>query len=126
VCLPAGRRPARLGTKKPRVASEAAAPLPSIGRSEKLLVERLRHERDEAVELQAASAAVLKAISSSPGDLHSIFRVMLANALRICEAKFGHLLLYDVTRPTCMMFPDPIASTGLGRLAWSKQVIHQI
>ena len=89
-------------------------------------VAHLRHERDEAVELQAASAAVLKAISSSPGDLHSIFRVMLANALRICEAKFGHLLLYDVTRPTCMMFPDPIASTGLGRLAWSKQVIHQI
>ena len=49
----------------------------------------------ESLEQQTATSDVLKVISSSTGDMKPVFETMLANALRICEAKFGHLLLYD-------------------------------
>src|SRR5262249_13087178 len=55
-------------------------------------------ELSESLEQQTATSEVLKVISSSPGDMKPVFEAMLANALRICEAKFGHLLLYDGKR----------------------------
>src|SRR5207342_2597699 len=42
-----------------------------------------------------ATADVLKVISSSPGELGSVFEAMLSNATRICEATFGSMLLRD-------------------------------
>ena len=35
---------------------------------------------------------------ASPRDIKPVFGAILANALRICEAKFGHILLYDGER----------------------------
>jgi GAF domain-containing protein len=58
-------------------------------------LEARTRELSEAREQQAATAKVLRIISSSPGKLEPVFETILANATRICEAKFGNLLLYE-------------------------------
>ena len=58
-------------------------------------VTRLARERDDAVEQLSATSEVLKLISSSPGDLQAVFEAMLANAVRLCEAEFGDIYLYE-------------------------------
>jgi GAF domain-containing protein len=94
----------------------------------------------ESLEQQTATSEVLKVISSSPGDMKPVFEAILSNALRICEAKFGHLLLYDGDSFEATHLHDvppsyreyweehapirPAPNTGLGRLARSKQVAH--
>jgi two-component system NtrC family sensor kinase len=109
-------------------------------------VARLREELKRAtvdlaqsVERQTATANVLQVISSSSGDLQPVFRSMLDNALRICEAKFGNLLLFDGkgflpaelhNSPAAYreLYKDgplvPGPNTGLGRIVTAKQVVH--
>src|SRR5215831_12468802 len=54
---------------------------------------RLRRELAEALEQQTAASEVLRVISSSPGELHSVFQPMLANAVKLCEATYGAMWL---------------------------------
>src|SRR5262249_6419421 len=56
---------------------------------------RLLNELRESLEQQTATADVLRVISGPPGTLEPVFNTMLANAIRVCEAKFGGLFLLE-------------------------------
>jgi GAF domain-containing protein len=72
----------------------ATMPQESATDLESRLAQALR-ELSEAREQQMATSEVLRVISSSPGELEPVFEAMLANAVRICEAKFGALYLCE-------------------------------
>ena len=70
---------------------------------------RLLNELRQSLDQQTATSQVLQVISSSPGDLEQVFAIMLENATRICEAKFGALYLSqsDGFRATAMHNAPP-------------------
>jgi two-component system, NtrC family, sensor kinase len=102
-------------------------------------VQARTRDLSESLQQQTATSEVLSVISSSPGDLDPVFQAMLANAMRICDAKFGNLFLFEggafrevsnVNTPSgfeAFLERGPCApspGTGLARVVSTKQVAH--
>jgi signal transduction histidine kinase/HAMP domain-containing protein len=49
----------------------------------------------EALEQRTATSEVLRIISSSPTDLQPVYRAILSNVTRLCDANIAALFLYD-------------------------------
>jgi class 3 adenylate cyclase len=75
----------------PKAVARSASPA-AEGETE---VARLTRELNEARQQQMAATDVLEAISSFAGELDVVFRTILTNATRICQAKFGVLMLRE-------------------------------
>src|SRR5688572_10037737 len=54
-------------------------------------------EHEETLEQQAATAEILRVISSSPSDMQPVFDSILEHAMRLCDAGLGTVGLYDGT-----------------------------
>ena len=73
--------------------------------------ERRTAERNGALARESAIAEVLQVINSSPGNLAPVFDSLLEKALRLCEAAFGVLIIWDgeqFHRAAFRGFPDEL------------------
>jgi hypothetical protein len=143
-----GRKLRSTGTKaRARVASSdesQAALITKLKAHARNLEKKLEvrtHELTEAREQQVATSEILRVISSSPGELEQVFKAILENATRICEAKFGMLYLWEgegqysvaalhgapprraeERRRGVVIRPAP--GSALGRIAGTKHAVH--
>ena len=102
-------------------------------------VQARTRDLSEALEQQTATSEVLEIISSTPGELMPVFETMLANATRLCEAKFGHLYLHEggalrvvASHNVPAAFAearrrgpfDPASGSPSGEVIRTKQTVH--
>ena len=95
----------------------------------------------QALEQQTATAEVLSAINSSPGDLQPVFDIILAKAMTLCDGAFGTFATFDgqrlhtvVTRGVPEAFahyrlsnpPTYGPGTGPARLIAGEDYVHDI
>jgi GAF domain-containing protein len=123
------------------IAIENARLLNELRRRTTDLTERTT-DLTEALERQTATSEVLQVISSSPAELEPVFQAMLENAVRVCQAKFGIMFLYDgeafraaalhgtspayaeARRRAALVVRDLHPDVPAARLARTKKLIH--
>jgi two-component system, NtrC family, sensor kinase len=79
-------------------------------------------ELTESLEQQTATSEVLQVISSSRGDLEPVFVTMLENAVRICGATFGTMLLFEGEQMRRVAMHN--APPAYAEYAAKKPVVH--
>jgi two-component system NtrC family sensor kinase len=102
--------------------------------------ERLKWERDEALEQQRATAEILRLIRASPTDLQPIFETIVRNAVSLCGSLFANVFRFDgellhwvashnvgpsfvdLLKTKFPMRPDP--SQVAGRVLFRKSVVQ--
>jgi signal transduction histidine kinase/integral membrane sensor domain MASE1 len=130
----------RTNTDLDRRADMRTAELAAANQALRDEVSRRASTEKEALEQQTATSEVLRIIASLPGELQPVFRAMLENAIRICEAKEGALFLNDhgifTAAVTLGVVPEfgeflrkrggfpPGPNTTNGRLLRTKEVVH--
>jgi signal transduction histidine kinase/regulator of replication initiation timing len=139
------RKPPKARLRKPAAPKRRRADGASGGKAataselQRQLEQRAR-DLKEARDQQAATSEVLSIIARSPGDLKSVFDAILKNATRLCDAKFGNLLLYEsgaFRRVALYGAPrawaeatsrqpviPPNAANPLYRIVRTRQVVH--
>jgi two-component system NtrC family sensor kinase len=102
--------------------------------------ERLKSERDEALEQQRATAEILRLIRASPADLQPIFETIVRNSVSLCGSLFANVFRFDgellhwvashnigpsfvdLLKTKFPMRPDP--SQVAGRVLFRKSVVQ--
>src|SRR5206468_10662354 len=102
-------------------------------------VQAKTRDLEESLRQQTATSEVLQIISSSPGDLAPVFDKMLENAIRVCGAEFGSMLLVEegfVRQAALYNAPPAFAAARTNKVSRphpqstlasairSKQVVH--
>jgi hypothetical protein len=67
---------------------------PTVRDLEKRLAEALKREA-EALEQQAATAEILRVISSSPTDVQPVVDIMAQSAVQLCDGLFAGVFRFD-------------------------------
>jgi len=75
---------------------------------------------EESLQQQTATSEVLQIISSSPGNLAPVFDKMLENAIHVCGAEFGTMMLLEdgVVRPVARYNNNPAFAAMRGDEAY--------
>src|SRR5262249_27981786 len=107
--------------RAPRRAREAPGP-----NAENKKITVLTRELNEALEQQAATSEVLRVIASSPVELDSVFDKILANATRLCAAKFGVMFFYEegAFRVAALHQVTPALAEFQRRRGGTRSVVH--
>jgi GAF domain-containing protein len=132
------RRPTASRKPKKRLANpthlkRSHAPKAARRSSKQTDLARLTRELGEALEQQAATAEILRVISSSPTDLKRVFAVVAASATRLCDASDATIHQVDDAVLRLVAHHGPIRVPGslpmtrgvlAGRAVLDRQTIH--
>ena len=82
--------------KRPEGKAKAKQPLaPKAAKKEAARVHELERRLAESLERETATSEILRVISSSPTDVQPVFDTIVANAVKLCDARQGAVYQFD-------------------------------